>query len=120
MKIDNWRMTHMALAEFFDAWRVIPRAIVGGYAYLIYWIIIEWYVKLTPHMVDGCVSEKMVECMVQAPTMEHTALVVTIVGVAAPMMSFYVNTGKKWNGFTFWNKPNPPKPEILTEDKPLD
>jgi len=120
MDIDKWRMGHMALAEFFDAWRVIPRIIVGGYGYLLYWVIVEWYAKLTPYMLDGCVSEKMIECMVHAPTMEHTALVVTVVGISAPIMSFYVNTSKKWNGFTFWNKKAPPKPEILTEEKPLD
>ena len=126
MDIDKWRMRHMALAEFFDAWRVIPRAIVAGYGYMLYWVIVEWYTNLAPYMVDGCVSEKAIECMVQAPTMEHTALVVTVVGISAPIMSFYVNTSKKWNGFTFWTG-NKPKPEIqqtqiLTEEKekPLD
>ena len=119
MNIDKIRMVSMALAEFLDTWRVIPRMLLGGYGYLLYWIIVEWYVKLEPHMVPGCVSEKMVECMVQAPTMEHTALVVTIVGIAAPITSFYVTTGKKWNGFTFWNKKKPTT-EILTEEKPLN
>jgi len=118
MKIDDWRMTHMAFAEFFDAWRVIPRIIVAGYGYMLYWVIVEWYSKLAPYMLDGCVSEKMIECMVQSPTMEHTALVVTVVGISAPIMSFYVNTSKKWNGFTFWNRPNPTK--LPTEEKPLD
>ncbi len=120
MKIDDWRMGHMALAEFFDAWRVIPRIIVAGYGYMLYWVIVEWYTKLAPYMVDGCVSDKVVDCMVQSPTVEHTALVVTVVGISAPIMSFYVNTSKKWNGFTFWNKTNTIKPQVLTEEKPLD
>ena len=103
MDIDKARMVHLAWAEFFDAWRVIPRTIVAGYAYLIYWVVAEWYVNLAPYMLDGCVSQTVTDCLIQAPTNAHTALVVTVVGMAAPIMAFYVNTSKKWNGFTFWN-----------------
>ena len=122
MDIDSARKAHLALAELVDAWRVIPRTIVAGYAYLIYWVVTEWYTKLVPYMLEGCVSDKVTDCLIQAPTNAHTALVVTVVGMAAPIMAFYVNTSKKWNGFTHWNKPAEPKTEILVEEKekPLD
>ena len=114
MDINKFRMAHMAVAEFFDAWRIIPRILVAGYGYLIYWVVIEWYTKLTPYILDGCVSANVVDCIIQAPTNAHTALVVTVIGIAAPMLAFYTNTSKKWNGFTFWGK----KPEV--KEEPLD
>lgn len=123
MDIDRLRKYHLALAEMVDAWRVIPRTIVAGYAYLIYWVVTEWYTKLAPYMLEGCVSQAVEDCLIQAPTNAHTALVVTVVGMAAPIMAFYVNTSKKWNGFTYWNKPNVEKPDtqLLEEkEKPLD
>jgi len=102
--IDKLRKAHLALAELFDAWRLIPRAIVGGYGYLLYYMVIEWYTKLAPYMLEGCVSETVTDCIVQAPTSQHSALVIAIVGIAAPIFGFYANTGKKWNGFTPWSK----------------
>ena len=102
--MDKFRMAHLAIAEMLDAWRIIPRAIIAGYGYLLYYMVDEWFSNLQPYMIDGCVSENVVDCIAQAPTSQHVALVMAIVGIAAPIVAFYVNTSKKWNGFTPWTK----------------
>lgn len=117
MDVDKWRKGHLAVAEFVDAWRIIPRIIMGGYGYLIYWVVVEWYTKLKPYVLEGCVSDKVLDCIMQEPTNAHTALVVTVVGLAAPLTAFYVNTSKKWNGFTHWNKPTDNGTKTDTENK---
>jgi len=123
MNIDDFRKIHLALAELVDAWRLIPRAMVAGYGYMIYWVVTEWYTKLVPYMLDGCVSPTIADCLIEAPTTAHTALVVTVVGMAAPIMAFYVNTGKNWNNsFIAWFKPKAKEQqeEPIKEEKPLD
>lgn len=104
--IDAWRKFHMSFAEWFDAWRIIPRLIVAGYSYLL-WHMYLWYSKLEPTMIDGCNVEILKEaCISQAPTTQHMALVTAAVGVAAAVFALYANSGKKWNGFTNWNLQN--------------
>ena len=102
--IDTWRKGHLAIAEWIDAWRLIPRALVGGYVFLLYKVI-NWYMDLEPHLIPNCVSDNAVDCIVQAPSTQHAALVTAVVGISAAVFGLYTTSGKKWNGFTPWNKP---------------
>lgn len=95
------RLFHLMVAEWMDAWRVIPRVIVAGYAYFMY-IMILWYMDLQPYMLEGCDIDKLGEaCIVTAPTSQHATLITAIVGVAAAVFGFYANSGKSWDNFTF-------------------
>ena len=103
MNIDKIRQIHLAMAEALDAWRIIPRTLVALYCYMLYKII-EWYMTLQPYVIDKCVSQNMIDCIAQAPTTQHAALVTAVVGISAAVFGLYASTGKKWNGFTFWKK----------------
>ncbi len=109
--IDAWRKAHLAIAEWFDAWRIIPRAVIAGYTFLM-WFVIQWYMKLTPYIIEGCDVEAFgSSCLIMAPTTQHAALVSTVVGIAAAVFGLYASSGKKWNGFTEWKKnPNGEEP----------
>ena len=107
--IDAWRKGHMAVAEWVDAWRLIPRVLVAGYAYLLYKVV-KWYMNMTPYMLEGCDVDKLAEnCLIMAPTTQHAALVTAVVGIAAAVFGLYAGSGRKWNGFTKWNNGNKPQ-----------
>jgi len=110
MDIDKIRQMHLAIAEALDAWRIVPRVLVGLYCYMLY-TVINWYMALEPHILRGCTSQTIIDCIVQAPTTQHAALVTAIVGISAAVFGLYSSTGKKWNGFTFWKKKEEPKSE---------
>lgn len=95
MNTDKFRKAHLAMAEAIDAWRVIPRAMVAGYAYLVYKVI-DWYMDLHPYFIDGCAKE-ITRCFVDAPSTQHSVLVSAVIGLGAAIIGFYVNTGRKWN-----------------------
>jgi len=113
MDIDRFRQIHLALAEMLDAWRIVPRALVGLYCWMLYKVVM-WYMALEPHLIDKCVSQNTLDCIVQAPTTQHAALVTAVVGISAAVFGLYTSTGKKWNGFTFWGnkKEDAPKPKV--------
>lgn len=103
--IDSWRKVHMAFAEWFDAWRLIPRLLVAGYAYML-WEVVNWYMNIVPTMIVGCNIDKLKEaCISQAPTTQDAVLVTAVIGIAAAVFGLYTGSGKKWNGFTLWNTP---------------
>jgi len=103
--IDAWRKMHMSMAEFVDAWRLIPRLLVIGYGYMM-WTVVKWYMDIEPFMIEDCdVSILKDACISQAPTTQDAVLVTAFLGVAAAVFGLYSNSGKKWNGFTPWNKP---------------
>ena len=100
--IDTWRKGHLAVAEWVDAWRMIPRLLVGAYAWML-WQVIDWYMNLKPEIIEGCNVELLKEvCVVQAPSTQHAALVTAVVGVAAAVFGLYANSGRQWNGFSKW------------------
>lgn len=103
MDIDSIRKYHLSVAEAVDAWRIVPRLLAGTYGYLVY-MIVKWYMALEPKLIPGCVSEIVTDCIQQAPTNQHAALVTAVIGGAAAVFGLYANSGKKWNGFTYWNK----------------
>lgn len=116
--IDAWRKLHMSMAEFIDAWRIIPRAVVILYG-IGMWKIAEWYMSLEPYLIKDCNVELLKEkCIVEAPTTEHMALVTAVLAVAAAVFGLYTNSGKKWNGFTHWNPTNPSTGEKNPEPPP--
>lgn len=109
--IDTYRRRHLAIAEFVDAWRIIPRLLVAGYIWLLVKIVM-WYMDKEPYILEGCdVTTLGKECLVQAPSTQHAALVTAIVGIAAAIFGLYSGTGRKWNGFTSWKK------EVKNEEK---
>ena len=83
MNIDKIRKVYLSIAEAIDAFRLIPRLLVGGYAWLVYKVVM-WYMALPD------------------PTTQHAALVTTVVSMAAAIIGLYSSTGRKWNGFTPW------------------
>ena len=101
MDIDKCRKGYLVFAEFLDSLRIFPRILVGLYCYLLYKTI-DWYMDLTPAIIDGCVSAKMLDCIAQAPTTQQAALLTAVVGIAAAIFAFYSNSGRKWNGFVSW------------------
>lgn len=101
--IDIVRKSYLAFAEALDAFRVVPRILLVAYGYLVYFTV-DWFVKLEPYMLEGCKVEDMSQCIVQAPTTQHAALVSVVVGAAAVVIGLYQNSGRKWNGFTPWKK----------------
>lgn len=110
--VDTYRRRHLAVAEFVDAWRVVPRLLVVGYIWLLVHVT-TWYMDLRPYLLDGCdVSKLGKECLVQAPSTQHAALITAIVGVAAAIFGLYTSSSKKWDRFVPWNlgslKPEPP------------
>lgn len=115
--IDTWRKGHMAVAEWVDAWRIVPRVLVAAYAYMM-WGVVKWYMALEPRIIEDCNVELLKEvCVIQAPSTQHAALVTAVVGIAAAVFGLYSNSGRKWNGFTNWGNGKPPGegPTILNE-----
>ncbi len=102
--VDTWRKGHLAVAEWIDAWRLVPRLLVTAYAWVMYKVI-KWYMALEPKMIEGCTKELAETCVYNAPSTQHAALVTAVVGIAAAVFGVYASSGKKWNGFTFWNRP---------------
>lgn len=102
--IDAWRKLHLSMAEWMDAWRVVPRLLVAAYAYLL-WKVMQWYMTIEPHMIKGCPVDLLKEqCISQAPTTQDAVIVTAAVGIAAAVFGMYSGSGRKWNGFTHWNK----------------
>lgn len=69
----------LVLAEVIDAFRAVPRAILIGYALLV-WNVVSWYMQI------------------EVPTTQQAALVTAVVGVIAPVAGFYQSTGRNWGG----------------------
>ena len=112
MSIDRFRQFYLSLAEAVDALRIFPRGLIALYCYTLYKVV-SWYMDLHPYMLDKCSSPTVIDCIVQAPTTQHAALVTAVVSIAAAIFGMYAATGRKWNGFTFWKK----KPKEKAEDK---
>jgi len=74
----NWKYWWMSAAEILDAFRTIPRALVAGYAFLV-WKVVDWFM------------------LMPEPTTEHTFLVSTVIGGAAAVFGLYVNSGSGWD-----------------------
>ncbi len=118
MGIDRKRQIHLSLAEMVDSWRIFPRILLGGYIYLLYKTI-SWYMALEPYILKGCKSDNITDCIIQAPTTQHAALVTAVVGIAAAIFGLYTTSGRKWNGFIFWDKTNSTKNSVNNHDNKI-
>ena len=104
----------LVVAEIFDAYRVVPRAILALYGVLLY-SLYTWFtaietlvqttcdaalLKILVDMGETVVAAQQLACtvsgMVGGPTTAQAAFVATVVGVAAPIFAFYANTGRVW------------------------
>ena len=102
---DAWRKTHMAIAEWIDAWRMVPRILTAGFGVLLFQVA-HWYMSLKTTMVEGCNVELLkAACIDAAPNTQHAVILTVLVGAATAIFGLYTNSGKNWNGFTPWNKP---------------
>ena len=102
--IDFWRKGHLAVAEWVDAWRILPRGVIILFGYGVY-SIVQWYMALAPYLLAGCIEAggKVSECLITAPTTQHTALLTAMFALAGAIFAFYTGAGRKWNGFSPWN-----------------
>ena len=77
-KKNPWQMWVFA-AKTLDAWRIIPRAFLGIYMYLLYYATF-WFMELPE------------------PTLEQSGLISILVGAGAAWFGLYVNSAAKEHG----------------------
>lgn len=101
--IDTFRKGYLAIGEFLDAWRIIPRLIVAGYGFLTYSVFV-WYMSLEPSIIEGCDVAVFGEtCINDAPNAMHTAALTAVGAFATAIFAFYSAAGRKWdNGIKLW------------------
>lgn len=92
--MDKFRKGYMMLAEMINVFRIIPRALIVGYSFMLYKVV-DWYMNLTPYILEGCKSETVVDCIVQSPSNQHAALVTAVVGISAAVFGLYTRSGSK-------------------------
>ena len=67
------------IAQAVDSWRIIPRAFLSIYMYLLYYVTF-WFMDL------------------QDPTMQQSGLISVVVGAGAAWFGLYTNSSKKPGG----------------------
>ena len=75
-KNDNPYQRWIFVAQAIDCWRLIPRAFLSIYMYLLYYVVF-WYMDLPE------------------PTMEQSGLISVVVGAGAAWFGLYTSTSKK-------------------------
>ena len=75
-KNDNPYQRWIFVAQAIDSWRLIPRAFLSVYMYLLYYVVF-WYMDLPE------------------PTMEQSGLISVVVGAGAAWFGLYTSTSKK-------------------------
>lgn len=107
MELNKWRLMHLAAAEAVDAWRIVPRLMVAGYAYMLAYML-YWYMSLKPYVLSDCVkalgpdvAASISHCIMVEPTTQHTALISAVVGISAGVFGFYANSGRPWTQGVF-------------------
>jgi|TARA_R100001594_G_scaffold116289_1_gene151261 hypothetical protein len=75
-KNDNPYQRWIFVAQAIDSWRLIPRAFLSIYMYLLYYVVF-WYMDLPE------------------PTMEQSGLISVVVGAGAAWFGLYTSTSKK-------------------------
>lgn len=139
----KFRKYSLALAESFDAWRVIPRAILVVYSALVLNLYL-WFKSIPTFVQERCDTAmlkmlldtgitledaKLMACsivdVVGGPTAAQSAFVTTITGLSAGIFGLYTATGRRWdNGlpsdinkrFSF----DTPAPKKVVEEKRLE
>ena len=75
-KNDNPYQRWIFVAQAIDSWRLIPRAFLSIYMYLLYYVVF-WYMDLPD------------------PSMEQSGLISVVVGAGAAWFGLYTSTSKK-------------------------
>lgn len=110
----RFRKYSLALAESFDAWRIIPRAILIVYSALVLNLYL-WFKSIPTFVQERCDAAmikllldsnisleeaKLLACsvvdVVGGPTAAQSAFVTTITGLSAGIFGLYTATGRKW------------------------
>lgn len=111
----KFRKYSLALAESFDAWRVIPRAILVVYSALVLNLYL-WFKSIPTFVQERCDAgmlkmllesnigleeAKILACsivdVVGGPTAAQSAFVTTITGLSAGIFGLYTATGRRWD-----------------------
>lgn len=120
----DFKSISLNLAEIFDAWRVIPRAILVLYSTLVFNLYI-WYKSIPTYVQEQCdagvlqvlmnesgmtiENAKAIACsvvdVVGGPTAAQSTFVTTIIGLSTGIFGLYVATGRKWD--RGYDNPNP-------------
>ena len=102
--VDKFRKFYMVFAEAIDAYRITPRIMVVAYSYMLYRTL-EWYMNLKPSVIINCTKDIATNCIADAPTTQHAALVTAVVSMAAVIFGLYTNSGRDWSKpFNYWKK----------------
>jgi len=113
-RVNKIRRISMMLSEGIDSWRIIPRIVIAGYAWLVGYMVwhfltfkniekIECDSELIKVLLDAGQNlevAKSVACQVVdiiGPPTTLTGLVAIIVGASAAVFGLYANSGKDWN-----------------------
>ena len=80
-KNDNPYQRWIFVAQAIDSWRLIPRAFLSVYMYLLYYVVF-WYMDLPE------------------PSMEQSGLISVVVGAGAAWFGLYTSTSKGSKDFT--------------------
>ena len=75
-KNDNPYQKFIFVAQAIDSWRIIPRAFLSIYMYLLHYVVF-WYMDLPD------------------PSMEQSGLISVVVGAGAAWFGLYTSTSKK-------------------------
>ena len=78
-KNDNPHQKLIFIAQAVDSWRIIPRAFLSIYMYLLYYVTF-WFMGL------------------EDPTMQQSGLISVVVGAGAAWFGLYTNSSKKPGG----------------------
>lgn len=141
----NFRKYSLALAESFDAWRIIPRAILIVYSALVLNLYL-WFKSIPTFVQERCDAAmiktlldanisldeaRLLACsvvdVVGGPTAAQSAFVTTITGLSAGIFGLYTATGRKWDTglppdinrrFTTYNA-GKPEDAMPVDDLPL-
>lgn len=73
----RWKLIALDIAELVDAYRVVPRGIMGGYGYLVF-ALTMWFFGL------------------EDPNAAQAAFASIVWGAAGGLTGWYFNTGRKW------------------------
>ena len=79
IKNDNPYQKLIFVAQAIDSWRIIPRAFLSIYMYLLYYVTF-WFMGL------------------EDPTMQQSGLISVVVGAGAAWFGLYTNSSKKPGG----------------------
>lgn len=122
--MDKFTSVMLNLARVIDAWRLIPRTMVGMYGFMIYKLFL-WYTAIPTHEQISC-SDNTLRTLIDSgmnteramdmactiidtvggPTASQTSFVTVIIGLSSAIFAFYVNSGTGWERNASWNTTN--------------